>query len=123
MQSLGLSGFVAMIGLGAGPDFIPALKEAGVGLLIGGVFVTLVPLVAALYFGRYMLKINPILLLGSLAGAQTFTPALAAVQEKSGSPIAVLGYTGSVAIAHVLLPMWGSVIVALTSGSVGAPPG
>jgi len=34
----------------------------------------------------------------------TFTPGLAAVQEKSGSPIAVLGYSGAVGIAHVLLP-------------------
>jgi putative transport protein len=115
MQSLGLSGFVAMVGLGAGPEFIPAVKEAGVGLLIGGVFVTLVPLIAGLYFGRYVLKANPILLLGALAGAQTFTPGLAAVQEKSGSPIAVLGYTGAVPVGHVLLTTWGTVIVLLLS--------
>jgi putative transport protein len=67
--------------------------------------------------------VNPLLLLGGLSGAQTFTPGLAAVQDKSGSPIAVLGYSGAVAIAHVLLPMWGAVIVALMSGNVGAPPG
>ena len=113
MQSLGLSAFVAMIGLGAGPDFIPAFKEAGVGLLIGGIFVTLTPLVVGLYFGRYVLRISPILLLGALAGAQTFTPGLAAVQEKSDSPIAVLGYTGAVAVGHVLLTTWGTVIVLL----------
>ena len=115
MQSLGLSGFVAMIGLGAGPEFIPAFKEAGVGLLVGGVFVTLVPQIVGLYFGRYVLKANPILLLGGLAGAQTFTPGLAAVQEKSGSPIAVLGYTGAVPVGHVLLTTWGTVIVLLMS--------
>ena len=115
MQSLGLSGFVAMIGLGAGPEFIPAFKEAGVGLLIGGVFVTLVPQIVGLYFGRYVLRLNPILLLGGLAGAQTFTPGLAAVQERSGSPIAVLGYTGAVPVGHVLLTTWGTVIVLLMS--------
>jgi putative transport protein len=115
MQSIGLSGFVAMIGLGAGPEFIPAVKEAGVGLLVGGVFVTLVPLVAGLYFGRYVLKANPLLILGALSGAQTFTPGLASVQEKSGSPIAVLGYTGAVPIGHVLLTTWGTVIVLLLS--------
>ena len=115
MQSLGLAGFVAMIGLGAGPEFIPAFKEAGVALLIGGVFVTLTPQIVGLYFGRYVLKVNPILLLGGLSGAQTFTPGLASVQERSGSPIAVLGYTGAVAVAHVLLTTWGSVIVLLMS--------
>lgn len=115
MQSIGLSGFVAMVGLGAGPDFIPAVKEAGLPLLIGGVFVTLVPQIAGLYFGRYVLKANPLLVLGAMSGAQTFTPGLAAVQEKSGSPIAVLGYTGAVPVGHVLLTTWGSVIVLLMS--------
>jgi putative transport protein len=115
MQSIGLSGFVAMVGLGAGPEFLPAVREAGVGLLIGGMFVTLVPQIAGLYFGRYVLKANPLLILGALSGAQTFTPGLAAVQEKSGSPIAVLGYTGAVPVGHVLLTTWGSVIVLLMS--------
>jgi putative transport protein len=119
MQSLGLSGFVAMVGLGAGPHFIPAIREAGLGLFFGGMVVTMVPQIAGLYFGRHVLKCNPLLLLGGLSGAQTFTPGLAAVQEKSGSGIAVLGYSGSVAIAHVLLPMWGSVIVFLTASHGG----
>jgi putative transport protein len=115
MQSIGLAGFVAMVGIGAGPHFMPAVREAGLGLFFGGMVVTLTPLIAGLYFGRYVLKVNPLLLLGGLAGAQTFTPGLAAVQERSGSAIAVIGYSGAVAIAHVLLPMWGSVIVALMS--------
>ena len=115
MQSIGLAGFVAMVGLGAGPDFVPAVKEAGLPLLIGGIFVTLVPQIAGLYFGRYVLKANPLLVLGAMAGAQTFTPGLAAVQEKSGSSIAVLGYTGAVPVGHVLLTTWGSVIVLLMS--------
>jgi putative transport protein len=123
MQSIGLAAFVAMVGLGAGPHFIPAVRQAGIGLFLGGIVVTLTPLIAGLYFGRYVLKTNPLLLLGGLSGAQTFTPGLAAVQEKSGSSIAVLGYSGSVAIAHVLLPMWGSVIVALMAGGSAAPPG
>ena len=55
MCSLGLAAFVAMIGLSAGPHFIEALREAGVGLFFGGIVVTLAPLVAGLYFGRYVL--------------------------------------------------------------------
>ena len=113
MQSFGLAGFVAMVGLGAGPHFIPAVKESGLGLLLGGMVVTMAPLLAGLWFGRKVLKIHPILLLGALSGAQTFTAALAALQEKSGSSIAVIGYSGSVAIAHVFLTTWGTVIVLL----------
>lgn len=113
MQTFGLAAFVAMVGIGAGPHFVAAIREAGVGLLCGGLIVTAVPQVAGLYVGRYVLKINPVLLLGALAGAQTFTPGLAEVQQKSGSPIAVLGYSGAVPVGHVLLTTWGTVIVML----------
>jgi putative transport protein len=82
-----------------------------VGLFFGGMVVTLTPLVAGLYFGRYVLRLNPLLLLGGMAGALTMTAGLAAVQERSGSTVAVLGYSGTVAIGHILLTTWGTVIV------------
>jgi putative transport protein len=115
MQSFGLAGFVAMAGLSAGPHFASAVREAGISLLLGGAVVTLVPMVVGLWFGLKVLRINPLLLLGALAGAQTFTAALAAVQEKSKSPIAVLGYSGAYPIAQIVLTAWGTVIVLLMS--------
>lgn len=115
MRSLGLSGFVAMIGLKAGPIFLQTLKESGYLLFLGGIVVTLVPLIVGLFFGFYVLKLNPVLLLGGLAGAQTMIAGAAAVQEKSDSPVATLGYSYTVAIAHILLTTWGTVIVYLTS--------
>jgi putative transport protein len=115
MTSFGLAAFVAMVGIGAGPHFAQAFRESGASLFLGGVVVTLTPLFAGLYVGRYLLKLNPVLLLGGLAGAQTMTPAMAAVQERSGSPVAVLGYSGTVAIGHILLTVWGTVIVHLVA--------
>lgn len=111
MTALGLAAFVAMTGLHAGPIFFSALKQAGLGLFFGGMVVTLVPMIVGLYFGRFVLRMNPILLLGALAGAQTMTAAMAAVQERSGSPVAVLGYTPAVPIGHILLTTWGTIIV------------
>ncbi|PWK68466.1 aspartate-alanine antiporter [Aminobacter sp. AP02] len=111
MTALGLAAFVAMTGLHAGPVFVSAIAEVGVGLLFGGMIVTLMPMIVGLYVGRYLLRMNPILLLGGLAGAQTMTAGMAAVQERSGSPVAVLGYTPAVPIGHILLTTWGTVIV------------
>jgi putative transport protein len=111
MTSLGLASFVALTGLHAGPIFFSALREAGIGLLFGGMVVTLLPLVVGLYFGHYVLRMNPIMILGGLAGAQTMTAAMAAVQDRSGSPVAVLGFTPAVPIGHILLTTWGAVIV------------
>jgi putative transport protein len=115
MKSLGLAAFVAMIGLGAGPHFMEALRTAGVGLFFGGIIVTSVPLLVGLYFGRYVLKLDPLLLLGGIAGAQTMAAGYAAVQEQSGSSVAVLGYSATVAPGHILLTIWGTVIVQLVA--------
>ena len=115
MRSFGLAAFVAMIGLKAGPIFVHAVKEYGVVLLVGGVVVTLTPLIAGLFFGRYVLGLNPALLVGGIAGAQTMIAGVAAVQEQTGSPVSTLGYSYTVAFGHILLTTWGTVIVALMS--------
>jgi putative transport protein len=115
MITFGLAAFVAGAGMHAGPVFIDAVKELGAPLLVAGVFVTLVPQLVGLLFGRFALRMNPVLLLGALSGAQTFTGALAAVQEKSGSRVAVLGYTVPYATSNVLLTLFGAIIVALVA--------
>jgi putative transport protein len=115
MTALGLAAFVAMTGLHAGPVFVDALREVGIGLFFGGVAVTMVPLLTGLLFGRFVLGMKSVLLLGALAGSLTMTAAMGAVQQRSASPVAVLGYTPAYPIANILLTLWGSVIVILTS--------
>jgi putative transport protein len=113
MKSLGLAVFVASVGMMAGPIFIDAVRELGIAIFLAGMVVTLIPQVAGLLVGRYLLRMRPILLLGALAGAQTYTGALAAVQEKSGSSVAVLGYTVPYAFSNILLTAGGAIVVAL----------
>ena len=108
MINFGLAAFVAGAGLQAGPEFVRAVKDLGASLLLAGVVVSLVPQVAAFLVGRYLLKMNPLLLLGGLAGARSFTAALAAVQEKAGSLTPVLGYTVPYATSNILITVCGS---------------
>jgi putative transport protein len=116
MTSLGLAAFVGLTGIHAGPTFISSLKEAGIGLLFGGMVVTLVPQFVGLFVGHVVLRMNPILLLGALAGAQTVTAAMAAIQERSESPVAVLGYTPAYPISNILLTTWGAIMVVVMAG-------
>jgi len=111
MKAIGLAGFVAMIGLKAGPVFVKALQQVGLTVFFGGIVVTLTPLLTGLFVGRYVLRLNPLLLLGALAGAQTMTAGLAAVQERSQSPVAVIGYSSTVAFGHVLISIGGTALV------------
>ena len=57
MNSVGLNVFIAIVGISAGPVFIAGLKSAGVGLLIGGVVATSLPMLLAPLIGRYHLQI------------------------------------------------------------------
>ena len=116
MTSLGLAAFVGLTGIHAGPVFISALRESGIGLLLGGMMVTLMPQIIGFCFGHFVLRMNPILLLGGLSGAQTVTAAMAALQERSGSPVPVLGYTPAYPVANILLTTWGSVMVVVFAG-------
>lgn len=111
MTSLGLAAFVGLTGIHAGPIFLSALRETGLSLLLGGMAVTLLPQIVGFCFGHFVLRMNPILLLGGLTGSQTVTAAMAALQERAGSPVPVLGYTPAYPVANILLTTWGSVMV------------
>jgi len=116
MTSLGLAAFVGLTGIHAGPIFLSALREVGIGLLFGGMVVTLLPQIVGFLLGHFGLRMNPILLLGALTGSQTVTAAMAAVQERSGSPVAVLGYTPAYPVANILLTTWGAIMVIAVAG-------
>ena len=114
LSEFGLSAFAAAVGLSAGPKAIVAVQQQGVALLIAGAAVTIVPLFVALFFGRFVLKLHPVVLLGALAGGQTVAAALSAANEETESVTPVLGFTVTYAISNVLLAVWGPVIVALS---------
>jgi putative transport protein len=113
-DTLGLAVFIGVVGLGAGPGFVEGLKRTGPSLLVVGFLVAVTPHVAALLFGRYVLKMNPVILLGACSGAGTVTAALRAIQDEARSKLPVLGYTVPYAIGNILLTAWGPVIVFLT---------
>ncbi|HVG94126.1 MAG TPA: aspartate-alanine antiporter, partial [Planctomycetota bacterium] len=109
----GLAGFVAVVGLTAGPQMVTSMQENGPGLVGIGIGVAVIPQIVGLYFGHLVLRLHPLVLLGGLAGSQTVTAALNAVLEEAESSAPVVGYTVTYAIGNVLLTLWGPVIVAM----------
>jgi putative transport protein len=114
-DNVGLSAFIGIIGLSAGPTFISGLSQTGVGLLFAGIVVAVLPHIIGLLFGHYILKINPVILLGAQSGAGTTTAGLKAIQDAAESKLPVLGYTVPYALGNILLTAWGPVIVAMMS--------
>jgi putative transport protein len=112
-ETVGLTVFIGVVGLSAGPSFVTGLQKSGVSLILVGMVVALLPHTVAILFGRFVLRMNPVILLGACCGAGTITAGLRAVQEKAESTLPALGYTVPYALGNILLTAWGPVIVAL----------
>ncbi|MBT2748625.1 MULTISPECIES: hypothetical protein [unclassified Lysobacter] len=114
MWDLGLATFCALVGLTAGPQAMAALAADGVTILVAGLLVTLVPQIAGLCVGHFLLRINPAVLFGALAGAQTQDAAMLAASDAAESPVPALGFTVPYAIGNILLTILGPAVVALS---------
>lgn len=114
-DNVGLAAFIGIVGLSAGPSFIAGLSQTGIGLVFAGLIVAITPHIVGLLVGHYLLKINPVILLGAQSGAGTTTAGLKAIQDAANSKLPVLGYTVPYALGNILLTAWGPVIVAMMS--------
>jgi putative transport protein len=114
-DTVGLCIFIGVVGLSAGPSFIAGLQTTGISLILVGLVAAVLPHTVAILFGRHVLKMSPLIVLGACSGAGTITAALRAVQDEARSSIPALGYTVPYAIGNILLTAWGPVIVAMMS--------
>jgi putative transport protein len=113
LNNVGLSMFIAVVGISAGPSFVAGLKEAGLSLFLAGIVVTSVPLIVGVLMGKYLFKFHPGITLGAAAGARTTTAALGMIEDVAQSKVPALGYTVTYAVGNTLLTIWGLVIVLL----------
>jgi putative transport protein len=114
-DTVGLCVFIGVVGITAGPGFVTGLQKTGLSLVLVGLVCSLTPHIVTILFGRYVLRMNPLILLGACSGAGTITAALRALQDEAQSKVPALGYTVPYAIGNILLTAWGPVLVALMS--------
>ncbi|HXY54611.1 MAG TPA: aspartate-alanine antiporter [Nitrospirota bacterium] len=112
-SNLGLTAFIAVVGISAGPSFVAGLKQAGLSLFVTGLIVTSIPLILGVLMGKYIFKFHPGICLGAAAGARATTAALGMIEDVAKSKVPALGYTVTYAVGNTLLTIWGLVIVLL----------
>ena len=110
-KSVGLNLFIAIVGLTSGASFLSALQSMGVKVLLIGVLVTILPHIASVYFGRFVLKLDAVDIIGALCGAGTCTAALNGVVEEYESSIFAVAYTPGYAMGNILLTVLGPLVV------------
>jgi putative transport protein len=113
-EVLGLHLFLAAVGISSGPAFVSGLTERGVGLLLSGVAVSLVPHAVTLLAGQRLFpSLHPGVLLGACAGAGLSSASLAALEEVAQSKVPALGYNVPYAVGNTLLTLAGPLMVTL----------
>ena len=93
LREIGISLFLACVGLGAGKGFVETVIYDGGYVWVGyGVIITIVPLLIAGLVGRYIFKLNYYTLIGVLGGSTTNPPALAYSNDLTSCDAPAVGY-------------------------------
>lgn len=93
IREIGISLFLACVGLGAGDGFVETIiHEGGYVWIAYGMIITVVPLLLAGFIGRYAFKLNYYTLIGVLAGSTTNPPALAYSNDLTSCDAPAVGY-------------------------------
>lgn len=92
VRQLSLAFFLAIVGLRYGFKVFDALAGSGIILAVVGLVVGLVAMLVGFFLGRYVFKINWIMLSGAICGGMTSTPGLGAAVDAIGSDDPAAGY-------------------------------
>lgn len=93
LREIGISLFLACVGLGAGKGFVETVIYDGGYVWVGyGVIITIVPLLIAGLVGRYVFNLNYYTLIGVLGGSTTNPPALAYSNDLTSCDAPAVGY-------------------------------
>lgn len=85
LRQVGLTLFLAALGISAGEHFIPTILAGGYMWILYGFIITMVPLLIIGFIAYKVLKINYFKVIGLLAGAMTAAPALAYAESLSSA--------------------------------------
>ena len=93
LREMGITIFLACVGLGAGKDFFATLAtEQGLSWIGYGLLITVIPILLGGIIGRYCFHLNYYTLMGVLSGGNTNPPALAYSNMLTTSDTPSVGY-------------------------------
>ena len=92
IREIGISLFLAAVGLGAGEGFVSAIANGGYWWILFGVAITMLPLLITGIVARKACKLDYFSIMGLMSGAMTDPPALAYANSVSSNDRAAVAY-------------------------------
>ena len=93
LREIGISLFLAAVGLSAGPEFVHTILNGGLMWVWYGFLITVIPILVMGILGRWIFKFNYFALMGTLAGSMTNPIALSFVTSSSPNDIPAVSYS------------------------------
>jgi putative transport protein len=113
LRQIGLMFFLVEVGTKAGANIVSTYDAYGFKLFAIGGLITLIPMILAIIVGRVFKKMNFLTMMGTLTGAMTSTPGLAAVSPMSDTNAPAVAYATVYPVAMVLLIICVQILAAL----------
>lgn len=114
IREIGITLFLACVGLGAGGQFVDSIVNRGGYIWIFyGALITVLPIILAGVVGRYIFRIKYNTLAGVVAGSCTNPPALAFANQQCKDSEAAVGYATVYPLAMFLRILVGQMIILL----------
>ena len=92
LREVGITLFLAAVGLGAGSGFIEAVVNGGYRWVGYGAIITVIPLLIVSFIARLGMKLNYYTLMGLIAGSTTDPPALAYANATAGNDMPAVSF-------------------------------
>lgn len=92
IREIGISLFLAAVGLGAGEGFVSAIANGGYWWILYGVAITMLPLLITGILARKVFKLDYFSIMGLMSGAMTDPPALAYANSVSTNDRSAVAY-------------------------------
>lgn len=108
LEDLGLVTFVGIVGINAGAALLSQLSGGlAVKIFIAGFVASTIPPFIVWAVGYHMLKINPAVLMGGVAGARSHSGPAREAAKEIGSSVPWIGFPVGYAVSGVLLTVFG----------------
>jgi len=115
LEDLGLVVFIAIVGINAGAALITQLSgEVALKILVAGFITCTVPPFVVWAIGLHMMKINPAILMGGVAGARSHSGPAREAAKEIGSSVPWIGFPVGYAVSGILLTVFGYVAMILS---------
>ncbi|HUI99336.1 MAG TPA: TrkA C-terminal domain-containing protein [Usitatibacter sp.] len=115
LEDLGLVVFIAIVGINAGASLVTQLSgDVAAKILIAGFFTCTIPPILVWAIGLHMMKINPAILMGGVAGARSHSGPAREAAKEIGSSVPWIGFPVGYAVSGILLTIFGYVAMILS---------